>query len=234
MFNFQRWKVRRFLGRLHRGWAEEEKAGKEVAPSVEQELLEQVFDAPLSPASNVFPLPQKKRKEKKVKGKTFERKPWANLPRPAGKAAWVRSIAQAEKNGNIVSAGGAESFRQTEDFFGLLPIDECIPPNFDKECFKAVIIFGFLRPADRYKPINFNYVPAEDILRRVVNKGYRAEEVKRVLEWLRTEQLVIRTHLASGWIPMSLNIKPWSISGAEAKKICQACTDALAKLRVAR
>ena len=220
MFNFQRWKVWRFLRHLHRRWAgNEEKESK------------------MAPAEAVLPLPQKKRKEKKVKVKALERshKPWAKLPRPAGKAAITGFIAKTKRDGNSVPPEGVEGFRQAEDFFNLLPIDEYIPPNFDKKCFKAVIIFGFLRPTIRYKPINFNYVPEEDIVKRVVRKGYRAEVVKKILEWLRKEQLVINSHVSSfGSVTLSLNIKPWSISGVEAKKICQACTSALAKLRAAR
>lgn len=226
MFNFQRWKVRKFLRRFRR-WVVDEI----------NEKKESKEDAPLSPASTVLLLPQKKRKEKKVKRKPRERsrEPWANFPRPAGKAVAVHSIAQAREDRNTVSMGGVEGFRTEEDFFDLLPIDQFIPPNFDKECFKAVILFGFLRPTIRYKPINFNYVPAESIMQRIVNKGYQPEKVKQILKWLQAEQLVISSHhISYGRIPMSLNIKPLSIGGVEAKKICQACVDALAKLRVAR
>lgn len=112
----------------------------------------------------------------------------------------------------------------------LLPIDGFVPRGFEPSQVKAVIYWGFLRPARKVPLLNGNYAPREGIIRSIIGKGYAFEEVSRTINMLEHQGLVL-SHLRVGGRDYSLNTKPNGTMSPPAKKIARICSAARYRLK---
>ena len=114
---------------------------------------------------------------------------------------------------------------------GLLPIDDCIPPGIDSRCVKAVLVWGFMRPARENKLINGNYSNSENVLAAVVGKGYPQDGVRQAMKWLEKTGVITCPHPVKGKKILSLSTRVSTAPWPNGKKIIGIVSHALYQLQ---
>ena len=234
MFNFQRWKANRFIRGLC-GWSRKEagRAHREEAEKREEQAALFIEDGAAGVSASVNASPpavRKKRKEKKIKGAPFKREPWANGKKTLSEPP---SLLPRATNGTATAASvSAPSIESLEDSLESFRIEPYIPKEFDAECFKAVIVYPFLRPGHKNKMVGGNYIPEATVVQRLLHKGYKGEEIKKALRWLVGHNVVHSPRRGEAGVTLlSLNLKHQLAKGPQAQAICRAVAAKINEIR---
>ena len=115
-------------------------------------------------------------------------------------------------------------------FRKLLPIDTLIPVGIDVECTQALLLWGFMRPAQEKKLINGNYGDLESIIDAVVGKGYPQDGVRKAIHWFTKMGIIICPHPIKGKKILSLSTRASTAPSPNAKKIITIAAHALYQL----
>lgn len=115
-------------------------------------------------------------------------------------------------------------------FRKLLPIDTLIPADIDVKCAQALLLWGFMRPAQEKKLVNGNYGNLENIFDAVVGKGYSRDGVRKAMHWFTKMGIIICPHPVGGKKILSLSTRASTAPSPNAKKIITIVAYALYQL----
>lgn len=104
-------------------------------------------------------------------------------------------------------------------FRELLPIGTLIPVDIDVKCAQALLLWGFMRPAQKKKLVNDNYGNLESIFDAVVGKGYPRDGVRKAIHWFTKMGIIICPHPVAGKKLLSLSTRTSTAPSTNAKKI---------------
>ncbi len=115
-------------------------------------------------------------------------------------------------------------------FRELLPIDTLIPADIDVKCAQALLLWGFMRPAQEKKLVNGSYGNLESIFDAVVGKGYPQDSVRQAMYWFTKMGVIICPHPVGGKKILSLSTRTNTALSPNAKKIITIVARALYRL----
>ena len=104
-------------------------------------------------------------------------------------------------------------------FRELLPIGTLIPADIDVKCAQALLLWGFMRPAQKKKLVNDNYGNLESIFDAVVGKGHPRDGVRKAMHWFTKMGIIICPHPVAGKKLFSLSTRTSTAPLPNAKKI---------------